>query len=701
MRDNQPVTQREFPLPQGVTLMSTTDTQSHVTYANDAFVKVSGYEREELMGRPHNLVRHPDMPPEAFADMWATLKAGQSWTALVKNRRKNGDHYWVRANATPIAREGQVVGYMSVRTQPGDQEIAAADALYKRFRAGKAQGLAFRKGILVRTGLLGWTSLFKTMSVGWRVRLAHALGVLVALGLTLAGGIAGAAVGLTAAGVVVGALASCFFIERQVVAPLRTIVEQAQTVASGQPGENVHLDRVDEIGMLLRAINQSGLNLRALVDDVAERAYVVDSGSAEIAQGNLDLSARTESQASALEETAASMEQFGATVKQNAENAQRANQLAQDAVGVAVRGGEVVAQVVDTMRGIDQSSRRIADIIGVIDGIAFQTNILALNAAVEAARAGEQGRGFAVVASEVRSLAGRSAEAAKEIKQLISDSVQRVQQGTTQVDQAGATMNEVVESIRSVTELMGQITIASREQAEGVAQVGEAITVLDQTTQQNAALVEEMAAAAANFKSQAYDLVDAVNAFKQGSSDKGHGSLRAAAGAQRTADLQAAQIDIGINLKDAIKAHADWRNKLRLAITKRETLDAAAAGRDDCCTLGKWLHGTGQSRFGSRSTFIQLLDAHRSFHQEAGKVARTVNDGHYEEASRMLSNDTAYSHASGTVRHLIIELSKQVQESAGKATPAPSRPAPVSKKVSASGGAAVAAAADNGEWESF
>jgi methyl-accepting chemotaxis protein len=240
----------------------------------------------------------------------------------------------------------------------------------------------------------------------------------------------------------------------------------------------------------------------------------VATASAEIAQGNHDLSARTESQASALQQTAASMEQLGVTVRQNADHAKLANQLAQTASLAAVQGGEVVAKVVETMKGINHSSKRIADIISVIDGIAFQTNILALNAAVEAARAGEQGRGFAVVASEVRSLAGRSAEAAKEIKTLIQDSVGRVDQGTRLVDQAGTTMNEVVDSIRRVTDIMGDISAASSEQSLGVSQVGDAVINLDQATQQNAALVEEMAAAASSLRAQAQDLVQTVSFFK-------------------------------------------------------------------------------------------------------------------------------------------------------------------------------------------
>ncbi|MFZ4626544.1 MAG: methyl-accepting chemotaxis protein, partial [Rhodoferax sp.] len=286
-----------------------------------------------------------------------------------------------------------------------------------------------------------------------------------------------------------------------------------QRIADGDLAVSIELKHPQQAS-LLASIASMRDKFAAIVSQVRDGSEGVATASAEIAQGNNDLSARTEAQASALEQTAASMEQLSATVRQNADNARQANQLAQVASSTAVRGGEAVADVVDTMKGINESSRKIADIIGVIDGIAFQTNILALNAAVEAARAGEQGRGFAVVASEVRSLAGRSASAAKEIKILISDSVQRVEQGTAQVDRAGVTMTEVVSSIRRVTDIMGEISAASGEQSVGVSQVGQAVTEMDQVTQQNAALVEQMAAAASSLRSQAHDLVAVVAVFK-------------------------------------------------------------------------------------------------------------------------------------------------------------------------------------------
>ncbi len=323
------------------------------------------------------------------------------------------------------------------------------------------------------------------------------LGVALALALTLA---------LTAG------LALVFV--RSITGPLAQALQLSRAVAQGDLGGAPLAHGTNEVGQLLQGLQQMREQLTQVVRNVRGGAETVASASVQIAQGNSDLAARTESQASALEETAAAMEQLNATVRQNADSALQANQLSEDASTVAVQGGQVVAQVVDTMRDINASSHKIADIIGVIDAIAFQTNILALNAAVEAARAGEQGRGFAVVASEVRSLAGRSAEAAREIKGLISASVQRVEQGSVQVNRAGTTMQDVVGAIRRVTDIMGEISAASREQSIGVSQVGEAVTQMDQVTQQNAALVEEMSAAASSLQSQAQDLVGVVSVFR-------------------------------------------------------------------------------------------------------------------------------------------------------------------------------------------
>ncbi|RZL03261.1 MAG: HAMP domain-containing protein [Rubrivivax sp.] len=309
-------------------------------------------------------------------------------------------------------------------------------------------------------------------------------------------------------------MAMAMYVAQSISKPVRDTAQVLQAVAEGDLTQTLHSDRQDEIGLMQRALSQMVDSFAGTVSKVRAGAESVATASAEIAHGNLDLSSRTENQASSLEQTAASVEQMSGTVRTNADNARQANQLASAASEVAMRGGEVVSQVVNTMSGIQAASKKIADIIGVIDGIAFQTNILALNAAVEAARAGEQGRGFAVVAGEVRSLAQRSAQAAREIKTLISDSVEQVNAGSDLVSAAGTTMNDVVMQVRKVTDLVGEIAHASTEQSQGIAQINQAIGQLDQATQQNAALVEESTAAAESLSTQAQSLAQSVAAFK-------------------------------------------------------------------------------------------------------------------------------------------------------------------------------------------
>lgn len=730
MKVNTPVTQVEQTMDEGQILVSTTDTRGIITDCNEDFVRISGFAKSELIGKSHNIVRHPDMPPEAFADLWATGKAGQPWTGMVKNRCKNGDFYWVQANVTPVTQNGQVTGYMSVRTQPTAAKVQQAERLYQDVRAGNAslhpKGLRrLGKAIAnVKISTKIYSSLFLMVIVG----LAIEVGMSIVLQPTSLATNAG--VGFVLA-VILGNI-----LNRLIARPLQNVQSTLQSMAEGDYFNWIETGRKDEIGLLESNIkstqirlgfdivnakeetnrahriksaldqvntnvmiadadhniiytNQSlntmfreaqsdirkdlpdfnvetlcgtnidsfhknphhqrsmlanlntthvatlkvggrtfnfianpvfderrqtigtvvewkdqtqelavekeisdlvshasrgdlgqrlsvenksdflqtlALNLNGLLDineliisdttrvlgalaqgdltqtinvecqgtyaelrsnvngtisrlteiigGILEAANDVQISSNEIAQGNSDLSVRTQSQASSLESTAASMEQMTGTIRHNAENTQQANQLATNTLSQAESGGEAAKKAVSAMREINDSSRKIADITSVIDEIAFQTNLLALNASVEAAHAGDQGRGFAVVANEVRDLAQRSAEAAKEIKVLIEDSLKKVDGGSALVEASGQTLGEIIESTEKVSNVIGEISAAGAEQATGIEQVNKAILQIDETTQQNSTLVEQTARASQSLGQQSQQLSELVAFFK-------------------------------------------------------------------------------------------------------------------------------------------------------------------------------------------
>jgi aerotaxis receptor len=521
MRSNLPVTNVEYVLQEGESPTSKTDIHGNITYVNQDFVNISGYGETELIGAPQNIVRHPDMPEEAFADLWRTIKSGKPWTGLVKNRCKNGDHYWVEANVSPIIENKQIVGYTSVRAKPARELVQATDAVYRAIKAGD-KGLEIHEGSAVRRSPLQRLSVLTKFSIKAKLLLASAS---VSLLFLLNGALSWLAttgddlqfanwsMALSLFGVLLGGLFG-FMVFRSIITPLDRVQQDIVRMSSGDLSGRIEISGDDEMSRVSQSLRILQLNIKWLIGQIREATYSVNMSASEIATGNADLSARTESQASSLEETASTMEELTSAVKQNAEGAHHASKLVSSTTEIAEQGGEVVGKVIDTMGSIKESSRKIADIIGVIDGIAFQTNILALNAAVEAARAGEQGRGFAVVATEVRNLAQRSASAAKEIKTLISDSVEQVEVGRKLVDEAGEAMDDIVTSVQLVADIINGTAAASQQQSAGIDQVNQAVGQMDEITQQNAALVEQAAAASESMLDQAKKLAQLVDTFK-------------------------------------------------------------------------------------------------------------------------------------------------------------------------------------------
>jgi aerotaxis receptor len=517
MRSNLPVTQQNFDFPGDELLVSSTNTRGEIVHCNPAFVRVSGFSYDELIAQPHNLIRHPDMPAAAFKDMWATIGRGKPWTGMVKNRRKNGDHYWVRANVTPILEGGKPVGYLSVRTKPEKAEIAVAEALYAKMRAQAQEGrqtISLRGGEVIHDGPRGWIQ--RMARFGLTVRMAltlTALAVVVMLGDVL--GLQGwAAVLWRAAALTLGAGAMVSYFHSQFSSALEEAERFAGDIAGCNLSTSARTDYPGSLGAVMQRLVQIQINLRAVVGDVRNEVSGFSSTSTQIATGSQELSARTEGQASSLQQTAAAMEEVSGTVANTADSAEQMALESERSTAVASRGGQAIAEVGQSMERIRQSSTRMGEIIGVIESIAFQTNLLALNAAVEAARAGEQGRGFAVVAGEVRALAQRSATAAKEISGLINQTMSGISDGNQRMKQAGQTIDEMVSSVNRVSEQVHAISTATREQSLGISQVTEAMAQLDTMTQQNAALVEESTAAALALNEGAVSLGRSVDVFR-------------------------------------------------------------------------------------------------------------------------------------------------------------------------------------------
>lgn len=517
---------REYQLQNDDFLISRTDLSGRITYANPAFIEVSGFSWQELNGADHNIVRHPEMPREAFANLWGTLKAGRSWDGLVMNRRKNGDYYWVQAHVTPFYENGKHVGYASVRTRAQEQKIALATGVYRAIREGRKSGYFLMDGELRQQGLTGIIHRFNPSSMTTRMSLGAAatVGMIFSsyyMGAISAGGTLTDAFShgymLAAMGAFVGMCGLMSYrTARSVIGPIREAMSFSSQIAAGNLSARLPDFGRSELGRLGVLMDTMRKSLSSIAQDVNCSIRSVSEASENIARGNEDLSERTDAQAASLQETAASMEEITSTVEQNASNARHANQITEQASHSVRESGEVMHQVVNKMSVIAETSQKMSEIIGMIDSIAFQTNILALNASIEAARAGEQGRGFAVVATEVRQLAGRSAAAAKEIHDLIANSSSEISDGVTLVRAAEQSINQVVDAVTKVSDIMSEISAASVEQSSGISQIGQAVVQLDTVTQKNAGMVQHAKHVSRDLNRQILGLGQAISVFQVG-----------------------------------------------------------------------------------------------------------------------------------------------------------------------------------------
>ncbi|OXR49519.1 chemotaxis protein [Pusillimonas sp. T2] len=530
MRKNLPVTNIETVVREDQYLISKTDMKGRIIYANPAFIEVSGFTRDELLGKPHNLIRHPDMPPEAFADLWDTLKDGKPWLGIVKNRRKDGSYYWVLANAYPVVENGEVTCYASVRVKPTEEQVKAAEAFYQDINEGKVRWHTVKAGQKVRKGLLrvlDYAAMPFNNSLRSSLLRMSAMG-LGAIGIAswfaAQGGVPSGqawyvwpAVGVLTAGM----LGYGWLVAQRAITSLADAARVARQISAGNLTLALQEGKSDEVNNLNFYLDIMRKSLISIAHDVEVGVHSTAHTAQVLYANNTHLSARTEDNAASLQETAAAMEELTVTVKQNTDNAHLASRLADESMKIAQRGGEVVGEVVHTMDGISESSRKIADIVTLIEGIAFQTNILALNAAVESARAGEAGKSFAVVAGEVRNLALKSSQAAKEVKNLIDDSNSRITAGSEQVSRAGATMQEIVDSVRRVTDVMAEISTASVEQTTGLTEINQAVSLMDTVTQQNANMVHDLGQTVRHLSAEAENLGVAIAVLNTGVGQKG------------------------------------------------------------------------------------------------------------------------------------------------------------------------------------
>ncbi|RZT10231.1 methyl-accepting chemotaxis sensory transducer with Pas/Pac sensor [Duganella sp. CF402] len=506
----------ETVLEDGKPIVTTTDLKGRLTYVNSTFTAASGYTDQELTGKLQSTLYHSDMPPEVDADMWRTVQSGEPWRGLVKYSGKDGGYFWCIANVTPVMEGGKNTGFMSVCTKPKREQIEQAAQLYRTLKGNNPDGVRIVRGAEAARGWGKLRNALRDITLAQRLALSFGSMALLALAIASHALFDFADSTLIGMALLVAALAlySWRNLHVAIVEPIKSSISATRILAGGDLTTRMAVDRHDELGQLQAFVRQLNLNLASILVDIRSNFSLTRSTTTQVGAANSELSARTEAQAANLEQTSAHMGQITGMVGQTADNVNTASGVASEATALAERTGVAVTQVVAAMNDISQSSRKIVDIISLIDGIAFQTNILSLNAAVEAARAGESGRGFAVVASEVRNLAQRSAAAAKEIKALIDTSAGKIEIGAGMASAAGEDMQAVIAAIGRVASIMGDISGSTREQNNGVHQVQDAIMQLDEVTRQNAQMVEEAAVATGVLDMQTQAVAKALEVFK-------------------------------------------------------------------------------------------------------------------------------------------------------------------------------------------
>lgn len=517
MRLNLPITNQEYPFPKGETLVSVTDLKGRILYCNEMFAHVSGFEMHELLGQPHNIIRHPEIPEEAFRDLWETIQEGRPWSAVVKNRRKDGAHYWVVANVTPLSDESGLTGYMSVRTEATREQIEGAEEVFEQMRQEKEEGrelTVFRNGRVLR--LTPWARLTEALSIDLSARMFLCLSLLAAV----VGGTAWWNVQATVSPAwtilvaIACVLALWVLLRRWIVAPVDELISRANRIAACDLTQVIVRDRKDRYGELQAALGQMSVNLMSIVRDARERSTRMCASMQHMSRDNGELAQRTQHQSADLQRTAVELDKVTDAVRKTAESARQGASVSAQAVVVTERSGASVDQLSRTMQSISEASGRIQEIIQVIESIAFQTNILALNAAVEAARAGEHGKGFAVVAAEVRALAQRTSGAAGEIAELITETTTLIGAGHKETESTLVVMKDAVSSIQKVNSMVTDIDQAAAEQLDGISRINTAIASLDEMTGANVSFAGRMAESTQEFEGLAESITETVRVFR-------------------------------------------------------------------------------------------------------------------------------------------------------------------------------------------